>query len=95
MIAISLAVTFALLFAGTLALLIRSTKNSLQMIDKLDEFEERVSEALKVLSARHKTLEARSKTEIFFDDPVVKEVVKDISDCRDSVAQIIDIFEEK
>lgn len=85
----------ALLFVVSTSLLIRTTKNSLQLIDKIDDLEEQLSLAVKILEDRHKRLEAKSKTEVFFDDPVVKETVRDIADCRDVVAKIIDNFENK
>jgi len=86
---------FAILFVISTTLLIRTARNSIQLIDKIDDLEEQLVLAVKILEERHKRLEAKSKTEIFFDDPVVKEVVKDIADCRDAVAKIIDNFENK
>jgi len=86
---------FAILFVISTTLLIRTARNSIQLIDKIDDLEEQLGLAVKILEERHKRLEAKSKTEIFFDDPVVKEVVKDIADCRDAVAKIIDNFENK
>lgn len=86
---------FALLFIVSTSLLVRTTKNSIQLLDKIDDLEEQLSIAVEILEERHRRLEAKSKTEIFFDDPVVKETVKDIADCRDAVAKIIDNFENK
>ena len=95
MISVIFACVFACLFAGSTALLIRSTKNSLQMIDKLDELEEQLEISLKILEEKHKRLEAKSKTEIFFDDPVVQDLVKDIASCRDAIFAIIKNFDNK
>lgn len=95
MISIVVACVFACLFAGSTALLVRSTKNSLQIIDKMDELEEQLEVSLKILEEKHKRLEAKSKTEVFFDDPVVKDLVKDIADCRDAVFAIIKNFDDK
>jgi len=86
---------FAALFIISTALLVRTARNSIQLIDKIDDLEEQLSLAVQVLEERHKRLEAKSKTEVFFDDPVVKEIVRDIADCRDVVAKIIDNFENK
>lgn len=86
---------FAILFVISTTLLIRTARNSIQLIDKIDDLEEQLVLAVKILEERHKRLEAKSKTEIFFDDPVVKEAVRDIADCRDAVAKIIDNFENK
>lgn len=93
MISVVLACVFACLFAGSTSLLVRSTKNSLQIIDKLDDLEEQLDISLKILKEKHKRLEAKSKTEVFFDDPVVKDLVKDIADCRDAVYAIIKNFD--
>lgn len=86
---------FASLFVASTALLIRTTRNSIQLIDKIDDLEEQLNLAVEILEERHKRLEAKSKTEVFFDDPLVKDVVKDIAECRDAVAKIIDNFENK
>jgi len=95
MISLIFACVFALLFIGSTALLVRSTKNSLQIIEKLDDLEEQLDLSLKILEEKHKRLEAKSKTEVFFDDPVVKDLVKDITDCRDAVSAIIKNFDDK
>lgn len=95
MIAIIFAVTFGLLFVGSSALLYRSTKNSLQMLDKFDELEEQLDLSLKLLTEKRKKIDEKTKMEVFFDDPVVKELLKDITECRDAVAQIIENFEQK
>jgi hypothetical protein len=90
-----LCVLFASLFSVTLFLLVRTTKNSIQLLDKIDDLEEQLEVSLTILREKHKRLEAKSKIEIFFDDPVVKEVVKDIAECRDVVESIINNFEVK
>lgn len=95
MISTFLACLFALLFGGSTALLIRTTKNSLQLIDKLDEIEDQLQISLDILKEKHKSLEAKSKTEVFFDDPVVKDLVRDIAVCRDAVRLIIENFDSK
>ncbi len=86
---------FGILTTISTVLLIRTVRNSVLLIDKIDELEEQLNLAVQILKERHKRLEAKSKTEVFFDDPVVKEVVKDIAICRDVVAKIIDNFESK
>ena len=95
MISTLLCVLFASLFSVTLFLLVRTTKNSIQLLDKIDDLEEQLEVSLIILREKHKRLEAKSKIEIFFDDPVVKEVVKDIAECRDVVESIINNFEVK
>jgi len=95
MISVFLACLFALLFVVSSALLVRATKNSMQIIDKLDELEEQLDTALQILEERHKRLEAKSKTEVFFDDPIVKETVREIADCRDAVSLIVNNFKNE
>lgn len=95
MISIFLCILFASLFSVTFFLLVRTTKNSIQLLDKIDDLEEQLEDSLTILREKHKRLEAKSKIEIFFDDPVVKEVVKDIAECRDVVESIINNFEAK
>lgn len=92
---LALTVLFASLFCVSTALLIRSTKNSLILLEKIEDLDDQLDDAVKLLEKKHKKLEAKLKLEVFFDDPVVKEVVKDISDCRDIVSQIIENFSDK
>jgi len=90
-----LTILFATLFCISTFLLVRTTKNSLVLLEKVEDLDDQLDDAIKLLTEKHKKLEAKTKLEVFFDDPVVKDVVKDISDCRDIVAQIIENFNEK
>lgn len=85
-----LTTVFGVMFCISTFLLFRTTKKSLEMMDKLEELDDHLENAVILLTAKHKKLEAKTKLEVFFDDPVVKDVVKDISDCRDIVSQIIE-----
>lgn len=95
MIASILAITFFLLFSFSTFLLIRTVRNSLLLIDKIDDLEEQLELSLEILNEKHKRLEAKSKLEIFFDDPVIKETVKDIADSKDIISKIINNFDKK
>lgn len=75
-------------------LLVRTTQKSLVLLDRLEQLDEQLENAVVALDDKRRKFDAKSKLEVFFDDPVVKDVVKDISECRDIIAQIMQNFEE-
>jgi len=94
MIWIFLTFTFFSMFFVSTWFLVRAVKNSLQLIEKLDEIQEQIDESILALNEKHKRLDSKSKTEIFFDDPIIKDVVKDIAESRDLIIKIAENFND-
>ena len=55
------------------------------MLNKLEEMGIQIEESLDILDEYHQKIDIASKTDVMFDDPVVKNLLNDISGCRDAV----------
>lgn len=81
------------------SLLAVSVVKGISLEDQLEDVDATIDDALEVLEEQHKRLEAKSKIEVFSDEPIVKELVQDIATARDSVtaiARVLDqIFEDE
>lgn len=62
-----------------------SVRKNFQLVDKLEEIDAQVEESLDILDDYYQRIDVKSKTEIFFEDPLVKGMLQDIKGCKDAV----------
>jgi hypothetical protein len=67
------------------SLLFLSVRKNFQLIDKLDEVTTQVEESLDLLDEYHMRIDMKSKAEVLFDDPLVKDLIQDIKGCKNAV----------
>lgn len=65
-----------------------SVKKNLELLEKLEDLSEQVEESLDLLDVYHQKIDIISKTEVMFDDPIVKNLLDNISGCKDAVLLI-------
>ena len=71
-----------------------SIKKNFELSDKLDTIAERVEICLDTLDECQMRIDKKSKLEVFYDDPVVKELIQDMKIARDSVIFVAkDLYE--
>ena len=71
-----------------------SVQRNLAYIEKIDELQEAIQASLDILVEQHEAILEKSKIEIFSDEPVVKELVRDIAIARDSVLVVAKILDD-
>jgi uncharacterized protein YjgD (DUF1641 family) len=69
----------------SIASLVVSIRKNIELLDKLEDLGEQIEESLDILDEYHQKIDIASKTDVMFDDPVVKNLLTDISGCRDAV----------
>ena len=69
-------------------LLFFSIKKNLQLVERLDEISTQVEESLDILDEYHQRIDLKSRTEVLFDDPLVKDLIQDIKGCKSAVLLI-------
>lgn len=74
--------------------LLYSVRINLSYSDKLDEIQSVVQESLGVLNDQYTNIEKKTKLEVFFDEPVVKDLVQDIATARDAVLAVAKVLDE-
>lgn len=70
-----------------------SLKKNLELMGRLEDVEDAVDETLKVLDDQYQKIDAKTKIEIFSDEPVVKDLVRDIVDAKMSLHKIAVILD--
>jgi DNA polymerase III psi subunit len=60
----------------------------------MDELQEAIQTSLDILVEQHERILEKSKIEIFSDEPLVKELVRDIAVARDSVLVVAKILDD-
>ena len=71
-----------------------SIRKNLELTDKLDEIAERVESCLDTLDECQLRIDKKSKLEVFYDDPVVKELLQDMKSAREAVIFVAkDLYE--
>lgn len=88
-------VIFLIVSCGALAyFLIYSLLKNIELLDQLEDIEERINECAATVIGCHEKIEAKSKMEVFFDDPVVKELVADIKEARDALSEVSQVLNQ-
>ena len=76
---------------ASLGLLVTSTalavslKKNIEYMDKLEEVGQSLQVSIDVLEVQYVKLNKKSKIELFSDEPVVRELVMDIAEAKESV----------
>lgn len=78
-------VIFCCILAYMLAI---SLMKNVEMFDRLEEVEERFIECTEAVTRSHEKLESKLKLEVFYDDPVVKELVNDMKETREVLEEV-------
>lgn len=86
-------VIFLVMLCGALAyFLTYSLLRNLELLDQLDDIEERIDDCVAVIVRCHEKVETKSKMEVFFDDPIVKELVSDLKEARDALGEVSQVL---
>ncbi len=73
--------------------LVLSLKKNLEFMDKLEELSEVVYNCVDVLEQQHRTIEEKTKIEVFSDEPIIKDLVEDMKIARNSVLKVAKVLD--
>jgi len=80
-------ITLLLLIAALVALFFSVRKN-LQYSETFENAILQIEESLDILNVCHERVDLKSKLELFLDEPVVRELMDDITTSRDAIALV-------
>ena len=72
--------------------LVISVKKNFELYDKIEALGEQVERSLDILDECHQRIDLKSKTNVLFDDPVVKDFLQDITDCKTAVLLVANML---
>jgi hypothetical protein len=82
------------LLVGSLTGLYVSVKKNIELLEKIEEFQEAVEVCLDSLELQHQIIESKTKIELFSDEPVVRSLVQDIAIAKMSVLEVAKVLDE-
>ena len=62
-----------------------SVMRNIEYMEKIDEIEESIQSAVEILDEQYQKIDKKTKIEVFSDEPIVRELVRDISIARNAV----------
>lgn len=81
-------------FFTSSTLLYYSVKRNIEYMEKLDELEESLRTSIEILEEQYQLMDQKTKIEVFSDEPVIRELVKDISVARNSVLHVAKLLDD-
>jgi hypothetical protein len=64
------------------------------LMDKLEEIDESIQEVLDILEVQYQIINQKTKIEVFSDEPVVRNLVQDITNARNAVLKSAKILDD-
>lgn len=78
----------------TSSLLIVSLKKNIEFMEKIDEIQETLEKSLEILEIQSKKIDQKAKLEVFSDEPVVRNLVKDIVESKNAVIRVAKLLDD-
>jgi len=76
---------FATGFIVNAVMLYYSVMRNIQYMEKIDELEESLRTTVQILDEQYEKIEKKTRIEVFSDEPIIRELVRDISVARNAV----------
>lgn len=71
-----------------------SVKRNLEFVDRLEELDSTIQSARNALLEVHADIEQKSKIEVFFDEPVVRDLLKSMTIAKEAVNTVAQLLDE-
>lgn len=78
----------------TSSLLIVSLKKNIEFMEKIDEIQETLEKSLEILEIQSKKIDQKTKLEVFSDEPVVRNLIKDIIESKNAVVRVAKLLDD-
>lgn len=89
-----LSLILSLLLATSTSALYVSVRKNIELMEKIEEFQDAVDVCLDTLETQYQTIESKTKIELFSDEPVVRALVQDIAIAKMSVLEVAKVLDE-
>jgi PIN domain nuclease of toxin-antitoxin system len=71
-----------------------SLKKNIELMEKIDEIQEALENSLEILEIQSKKIEQKAKLEVFSDEPVVRNLIKDIIESKNAVVRVAKLLDD-
>lgn len=76
------------------SLLAISLKKNIEFMEKIDEIQEALENSLEILEIQSRKIDQKAKLEVFSDEPVVRNLIKDIIESKNAVIQVAKLLDD-
>lgn len=83
----------SLLVIFSIALFI-SVKKNLELFDRLQRTDDALQDCIRVLEEQVEKMDAKTKLEIFSDEPIIRELVSDMSTAKEAVIIVSNMLDD-
>ena len=71
-----------------------SIKKNFELFDKVQQIEDTVQVCMGVIDGQIEKMEEKTKIEVFSDEPIIRELIKDMVTAKESVAAVSKLLDE-
>lgn len=71
-----------------------SVQKNLEFSDKIDDIQESIQTAIDVLNERYSVMDAKTKIEVFSDEPIIRDLIRDIKISKNSILVVAKLLDE-
>lgn len=71
-----------------------SLKKNIEFMEKIDEIQEALENSLEILEIQSRKINQKAKLEVFSDEPVVRNLIKDIIESKNAVIQVAKLLDD-
>jgi len=71
-----------------------SIQKNIEFSDKMDDIQESVQTAIDILNEQHLAMDAKTKIEVFSDEPIIRELIRDIKIAKNSILVVAQLLDE-
>lgn len=71
-----------------------SVQKNIEFSDRIDEIQESIQISIDTLNKQHMIMESKTKIEVFSDEPIVRDLVRDIKIAKNSVLTVAKLLDE-
>lgn len=79
--------------SASIALGVSVTRN-IQYMERIDEIEESLQTAIEILNDQYRAIDKKTKIEVFSDEPIIRDLVRDITVARNSVLAVAKLLDD-
>jgi hypothetical protein len=71
-----------------------SLRKNMEFMDKFDEIQEAIEESLVLLDVQKQKIDQKARMEVFSDEPVVRNLIKDIVESKNAVIKVAKLLDD-
>lgn len=87
-------IVLSLFLAATSVCLFYSVKKNLFLLEKLEQIDDTLDSVVELLETQHEKILSKTKIEVFSDEPLVRDLVQDISIACDAVKKSSEMLKD-